>query len=262
MIIFKKVKVYFLLIFVLVNIFYIAPCYSLPSREDLFKSALDLSSSGKFNLALQEWNRYIDSYPDDAAGLSNRGNVRLIMGDVEGSINDQNKSISLNPSEIDPYINRGIAEEALELWSQAKKDYMFVISQDSKNFSALYNLANVEGSTSQWEKARDLFAKAALYNPGFAMARSSMALSDFQLGNIEEAEKELKKLIRRYPTFADARAALTALQWSKGEFGKAESNWIAVTELDSRYSDEEWLKNIRRWPPKPTKDLMKFIDLK
>ena len=151
MITFKKLKVYFLLIFVFLNIFYIAPCYSLPFREDLFKNALDLSSGGKFNLALQEWNQYLDSYPDDAAGLSNRGNVRLVIGDVEGSIDDQNKAISLNPNEIDPYINRGIAEEALGLWSQAKKDYMFVISQDSKNFSALYNLANVEGSTSHWD---------------------------------------------------------------------------------------------------------------
>jgi tetratricopeptide (TPR) repeat protein len=184
------------------------------------------------------------------------------MGEVEGSIDDQNNAIRLNPSEIDPYINRGIAEEALGLWSQAKKDYMFAISQDSKNFSALYNLANVEGSTSEWEKARDLFSKASLYNPGFAMARSSMALADFQLGNIDESEQELKKLIRRYPTFADARAALTALYWSKGEFGKAESNWISVTELDTRYSDEEWLKKIRRWPPIPIKDLMNFLDLK
>ena len=32
-------------------------------------------------------------------------------------------------------------------------------------------------------------------------------------------------------------------------------------KIDS-YSDEEWLKKIRRWPPKPTKDLMNFIDLK
>ena len=120
------------------------------------------------------------------------------------------------------------------LWSQAEKDYLFAISQDSENFSALYNLANVEGSLSQWEKAKDLFSKAALYNPGFSIARSSMALADFQLGNIDESEKELKNLIRRYPTFADARAALTALNWSKGESGKAESNWIAVTELDPR----------------------------
>ena len=262
MITFKKVQVCFLLFFVCVNIFYVAPSYSLSFREDLFRNALDLSSEGEFNLALKEWNRYLESYPDDAAGLSNRGNIKLVMGDVEGSIDDQNKAIMLNPGEIDPYINRGIAEESLGLWSQARKDYKFVISQDSKNFSALYNLANVEGSTSEWQKARDLFEKAAFYNPGFAMARSSMALADFQLGNFEESEKELQKLIRRYPTFADARAALTALNWSKGEFGKAESNWIAVIELDPRYSDEVWLRKIRRWPPKPIKNLMNFIDLK
>jgi len=262
MITFKKVRYCFLLIFIFVNITYIAPCYSSSLREDLFKNALDLSSSGKFDFALKEWNRYLDSYPDDAAAFSNRGNVRLVIGDVEGSIDDQNKAISLNPNEIDPYINRGISEEALGLWSQAKKDYQFVLSQDSKNFSALYNLANVEGSISQWEKARELFSKAALYNPGFAMARSSMALADFQLGNLDESEIELKNLIRRYPTFVDARAALTALNWSKGESGKAESNWLSVTELDPRYSDEEWLIKVRRWPPKPTKDLMNFIDLK
>ena len=79
---------------------------------------------------------------------------------------------------------------------------------------------------------------------------------------MDECEKELKKLIRRYPTFADARAALTALEWAKGISGEAESNWIAVTELDSRYGDEEWLINVRRWPQKPTKDLMNFIALK
>ena len=78
---------------------------------------------------------------------------------------------------------------------------------------------------------------------------------------ISDAEDELKKLIRRYPTFADARAALTALNWSKGVIGQAESNWIAVTELDPRYADEEWLIKVRRWPPKPTNDLMKFVAL-
>ena len=89
-----------------------------------------------------------------------------------------------------------------------------------------------------------------------------MALADYQLGNIKESEQELNKLIRRYPTFADARAALTALQWSKGMIGAAESNWISVTELDPRYVDEEWLINIRRWPQQPAEDLMKFIALK
>ena len=258
----KHLKIYFLLIIFLANILYISPIYALNSREDAFKRALDLSSIGKFDVALQEWNIYLESYPDDAAAYSNRGNVKLVIGDIEGSIADQDIAIGLNPEELDPYINRGIAEEASGLWLLAKNDYIFVISKDSKNFSAMYNLANVEGSLSNWERSRDLFSKAAEFNPGFAMARSSLALVEYQLGNIDDSEKELKKLIRRYPTFADARAALTALNWSRGFLGKAESNWIAVTELDPRYSDEEWLIKIRRWPPQPTKDLMSFIDLK
>ena len=93
------------------------------------------------------------------------------------------------------------------------------------------------------------------------MARSSVALVDYELGNFVESEEELRKLIRRYPTFADARAALTALQWSKGKYGEAESNWIAALELDPRYSDRDWLLEVRRWPPKPVGDLMKFISL-
>ena len=72
----KKIKLCFLLFFVCVNIFYVEPSYSLSLREDLFRNALDLSSEGKFDLALKEWNHYLDSYPDD--GLSNRGNVRLV----------------------------------------------------------------------------------------------------------------------------------------------------------------------------------------
>ena len=105
------------------------------------------------------------------------------------------------------------------------------------------------------------FLKNIGWNVRESIGRTGV-VADFQLGNIDESEKELKKLIRRYPTFADARAALTALNWSNGEVGKAESNWIAVPELDPRYSDEEWLKKIRRWPPQPIRDLMNFIDLK
>ena len=258
----RKIKIYLLLFFILINLFHTVPAFSLTTREDLFKHALDLSSSGKFDLALKEWNNYIDLFPDDPAALSNRGNVKLVIGDLDGSIEDQDLAIQIDPNEVDPYINRGIAEEALGLWLKAKKDYMFVISKDSDNFSALYNLANVEGSLSNWEGARDLFDQAAEANTGFAMARSSLALADYQLGNISESEMQLKKLIRRYPTFADARAAFTALAWSRGMSGEAESNWIAVTELDPRYYDEKWLITVRRWPPKPAKDLMKFIALK
>ena len=166
----------------------------------MFKNALDLSSGGKFNLALQEWNIYLESYPDDAAGLSNRGNVRLVIGDLEGSIDDQNKAISLNPSEIDPYINRGIAEEALGLWSQAKKDYMFVISQDNKNFSALYNLARISRGTPRialrlLRRVRD-YAQVVKKTNLISVNLIKKALNSYQID-----EKGLDSLDRQYLSF-------------------------------------------------------------
>jgi len=251
----------FSIVVLLLLVLNISPTYALDSRELLFREALDFSSVGEFNRALDKWNYYLETYPDDPAALSNRGNVKLVVGDPKGSITDQNRAIELNPNELDPYINRGIAHESLGLWLQAKEDYLYVISQDQENFSALYNLANVEGSLNDWEKARSLYYQAAQYNPGFAMARSSEALANYQLGNFEASENELRKLIRRYPTFADARAALTALQWSKGKSGEAESNWIAAVELDPRYAQEDWLLEVRRWPPNPVEDLMKFISI-
>ena len=106
----------------------------------------------------------------------------------------------------------------------------------------------------------DLEAAAAA-RPGFAMARSSAALAAFQLGDITAAEKQLRDLIRRYPLFADARAGLTALLWQKGARGEAESHWAAASGLDPRYRQEEWLLQIRRWPPVPVQALAQFLAL-
>ena len=158
---FKKIKPYFLLICFLINLIYVGPTYSLSSQEELFKNALNLSSSGQFNLALNQWNNYLELFPDDAAALSNRGNIKLVIGDSEGALEDQDKAIDLDPDVVDPYINRGIAEESLGLWQKAKKDYLYVLSKDKDNFSALYNFANVEGSLSDWQSARNLFSKAS-----------------------------------------------------------------------------------------------------
>ena len=39
-------------------------------------------------------------------------------------------------------------------------------------------------------------------------------------GSLDWAEAELRKLIRRYPLFADARAALSGLLWREGSGGE------------------------------------------
>ena len=227
----------------------------------LFEKALQESKNGDFIQAEKDWSSYLNDNPNDAAALSNRGNIRLALGDPQGAIRDQTKAIEISPEDLDPYLNRGIAKEALQLWEEASEDYNFVLQKNPKDISALYNLGNVMGSMGNWIEAKKMFSQAASSNNAIAMARSSEALAIYQLGDLDLAEEKIRILIRKYPLFADARAALSALLWNKGFIGEAESNWAAAAGLDIRYREKDWLLNIRRWPPKPTNDLISFLSL-
>ena len=234
----------------------------------LFDQALTASRDGRFGDALPLWNQVLELAPQDAAAWSNRGNVQLALGDPEAAIADQTQAIELEPGSPDPHLNRGTAEEALQRWDAAEADYRWILDhppasarEEDVRPSALYNLGNVQGSRGDWPAARDCFVAAADARPGFAMARSSAALAAFQLGEFNDAERELRSLIRRYPLFADARAALTALLWRRGASGEAESNWAAASGLDPRYRQQEWLLQTRRWPPEPVQALQQFLAL-
>ncbi len=230
--------------------------------EILFQNALNASKEGDFIKALDSWDEFLFFFPNNAIALSNRGNVRLALGDPEGAVLDQTNAIDILPLEIDPHLNRGLAEEALGQWDEAINDYQWILQRDASNSSALYNLGNVMVSKSNWIKSQSLFNAALLSRPDFAMARSSKALISYQLNQLDDAEKELRFLIRKYPMFADSRAALSALLWKKGYLGEAESHWAAASGLDSRYRQKDWLLKVRRWPPEPTHDLMSFLELK
>ena len=118
--------------------------------QGLYEQALTASRQGDFVEALPLWDRFLEQAPEDAAALSNRGNVRLALGDPSGAIDDQSASIGLAPEESDPHLNRGTAEEALQDWSAAADDYLWILERDPQDASALYNLANVRGSQGDW----------------------------------------------------------------------------------------------------------------
>ena len=83
----------------------------------------------------------------------------------------------------------------------------------------------------------------------------------YQAGQTEEATRTMRNLVRKYPKFADMRAALTAALWVQGKRGEAESQWVSAVGLDSRYKDAEWVATVRRWPPAMVAALEKFLSL-
>ena len=74
--------------------------------QGLYEQALNASRSGDFVQALPLWDRVLEQSPHDAAALSNRGNVRLALGDLNGAIEDQTCLLYTSPSPRDGLLSR------------------------------------------------------------------------------------------------------------------------------------------------------------
>lgn len=228
---------------------------------ELRKAAFAATQAGEFDQAEKRWSELVEQLPEEAAVWSNRGNVRVRRNDLEGAIADYDQAITLAPTEPDPYLNRGALREAMGEWEAAIADYNRVLQINPDDPAAYNNRGNAEAGLGEWELAIADYQAAITLQPRFSLAYGNYALALYEIGDSQKSLQIMKSLVRKYPSFVDMRAALTAALWEAGQRGEAESNWVAVVGLDSRYKDLSWVKNVRRWPPKMVMALDHFLTL-
>jgi len=234
----------------------------LQSGDALAQQALEASEKGDFVQAEAYWSQLISSFPSNPAVWSNRGNARVSQFKLEEAIADFNQAIKLAPDAPDPYLNRGAALEGQGRYSDAIADYNRVLAIDSQDAMAYNNRGNAEAGLGNWQAALADYQKASEIAPNFAFARANQALALYQTGKTQASLTLMRNLARKYPMFSDVRAALTAVLWSQGNQGEAESNWVAAVGIDHRYQDLEWVTKVRRWPPSMVAALDRFLNLK
>lgn len=230
--------------------------------DELRTQAFTATNQGDFATAEKYWTELVELFPENPAIWSNRGNSRVSQLKLTEAVADFDRSIQLAPKLTDAYLNRGAAWEGLKEWDKAISDYQHILAVDPNDAMAYNNLGNAYAGRTEWEKAKDYYFKATELEPGFAFARANYAIALYQVGDRPEAIRQMKNIVRKYRDFPDVRAALTAALWQDGQRGEAESNWIAVIGLDSRYKDLEWVKNNRRWPPVMVSALDGFLHLR
>ena len=227
----------------------------------LRKQAFELTRSGKFDLAEGLWTQLIDQLPDEPAVWSNRGNVRISQNKIEAAIRDYERAIGLDPLQPDAYLNRGTAYEAMGDWQAAIDDYNRVLKLSPDDPAAYNNRGNAKGGKGDWQAALQDYEKAITIQPSFSLGYANYGIALFEVGERAKSLQILKSLARKYPNYADVRAALTAALWETGNRGEAESQWVAARGLDRRYTDLNWVKTVRRWPPSLVAGLDHFLNL-
>lgn len=229
--------------------------------SELRQKAFLTSQTGQYEAAEDYWTQLLELLPDEAAIWSNRGLVRASQYHLDEAIADYTQAIALAPDSVDPYLNRGAAYEVKGNWDAAIADYNYVLELDPTEAGAWNNRGNAEAGLGDWAAAIADYSKAADLDPEFALARVNQGLALYQSGDTQAGLRTLRSVVRKYPNFPDARAALTAGLWAVGQRGEAESQWVAVAGLDNRYRDVDWVRTIRRWPPKVADALEQFLTL-
>ncbi|MDB9495845.1 tetratricopeptide repeat protein [Spirulina major CS-329] len=229
--------------------------------ESLAGQAIEALQQGDLRAAEDIWTQLIQQFPTNPAVWSNRGSTRVSQNNLEAAIDDFNEAMRLAPDAPDPYLNRGIAYEGLARWDDAIADYNRVLELDPDDAIAYNNRGNAEAGRGDWAAAQADYNHAIELEPQFSLAQANNALSLYELGDDQTAIQTMRNLVRKYPMFPDIRAALTAVLWDSHQQGEAESNWVAAMGLDRRYSDIEWVRTVRGWPPRVTAALERFLTL-
>ena len=214
-----------------------------------------------FDLAIKDFNeclRLLDSRSsltlDNARVMSGRALALEGLGAWEEALKDYSAALEIAQrlgADADPYLlnSKGNCHASLGEWKLAREDY----------------LASANGFQSARREDR-LSGRMQQRLDGAVFAFSNAALMLAQLGDDDNATKEMQSIARRAPGSADMRAALAAQLWSEGQEEEAESEWSFacsnITVGCSKYQDTEWLRKIRRWPPVMVDRLQAFIKMR
>lgn len=228
-----------------------------PKLQDALRAAV----AGDLESAEKMFSELILEDPDNASVWSNRGSVRISLKLYEDARVDLTKAIQLAPEAPVPFLNRAIALEALGRYEEAIADCKTAIENDPEEYAAWFNLGNVDARVNKYNDALAAYARASLLAPGIAGYRLKQALVLFQLERPEEAKKLMQGLVRKYPNYAEAHAALAAVFWSEGERGRAEDEFSEATRREPLYANIRWVGSELQWPPNMIKAMEGFLDI-
>lgn len=94
-----------------------------PTRAELYMlRSRARDSSGKFDAALDDANKYIELEPNDAFGYLNRSRIYISMEKPESALADATKAIELEPNEPDGYYRRSDIYKEMGKKAEAKAD--------------------------------------------------------------------------------------------------------------------------------------------
>ena len=134
-------------------------------RQFMWKKFDELMAQGRFEEAVQEANRLLNSFGDYDKGYNNRAVAYQSLKQYDQALADFNKAILLNPQDTGFYYNRGGLYVQIEKYDFAVSDFNKAIEINPAYAHGHFGLGLVHNGKGQYDQAITHFEKAISLNP-------------------------------------------------------------------------------------------------
>lgn len=157
--------------------------------------AVAYARSGQAKLAIDDFNRAIQLFPEHAATYNNRGNLLLALGLPKEAIRDFDRAVLLAPGYAAAYANRAGAYDRLSKADEALRDYTRAVELMPQSPVPLAGRGRVLLSLGRPHSAIRDFTRAASADARFANAYRGRASAKLRIHRYEDAIEDFSRAI-------------------------------------------------------------------
>ena len=206
--------------------------------EGALTNAIDLYADGKYEKAIQEFQRSIAMSPYNENVIETydyMANAYLQLGDSRGAEKAYKMAISLDPQREDVYLNLGNLYYDEKKFDQAKKAYENSVSVYPSS-ETYYSLAHCCLGMENTDDAAQYFKKVISMEPESAEGYYGLGMTYAKEGEYEKATKQFEKALELDTDFDDARVELGYALADMGDMDGANKQYEILDKNESSLS--------------------------
>lgn len=185
-----------------------------------------------------------NAFSENAKTYISKGKEWAKMGDYKKAIKEYNEALVLEPDNVEAHLFLGLAYADSGNLDRAVTHAQRA-SQIQPSYTSFYNLGLVHAARDDAPAALQAFEEALRFNPKSFIAEYQKGLAHNEMRDYEKASVAFQRSLELNPRFGDARLALGAALYQKGD--KADASRQVAELRKAKRKDladalEAWLK--------------------